>query len=116
MTHMNATRTLDPIPLTAAEQHQVNIGIILRQGAKLIATAKGLKMPQERALDSVKRFLRAARLDCRREGDAIVAGGVLLRWDDSHLRWSCTGKVGRATGTVFGVRLCAEMLAGEVTQ
>lgn len=114
MPHMNATRTLDPIPLTAAEQHHVNIGIILRQGAKLIATAKGLKLPHPRALDSIKRFLRTAGLECRREGNAIVAGGVLLRWDSAHLRWACTGKVGRATGTVFGVRLCAEMLAGEV--
>lgn len=111
MPHTKATHTLDPIPLTAAEQHHVNIGIILRQGAKLIATAKGLKLPQTRALDSVKRFLRAAGLECRREGDAIVAGGVLLRWDSAHLRWACTGKVGRVTGTVFGVRLCAEMLA-----
>ena len=112
MPHMSATRTTKP--MTAREQMQQNIATVLHQGARLIATAKGLKMPQERALDSVKRFLRAARLDCRREGDAIVAGGVLLRWDSAHLRWACTGKVGRATGTVFGVRLCAEMLAGEV--
>ena len=116
MPHMNAIRTLDPIPLTAAEQRQINIAIILRAGTRLVNTAKGLKLPQTRAIDSVKRFLRAAGLKCRREGDAIVAGGVLLRWDDSHLRWSCTGKVGRATGTVFGVRLCAEMLAGEVAK
>jgi len=111
MPHTKATHTLDPIPLTAAEQHQINLAIILRQGARLVATAKGLKLPQTRAIDSVKRFLRAAGLECRREGDAIVAGGVLLRWDSAHLRWACTGKVGRATGTVFGVRLCAEMLA-----
>ena len=115
MPDTKATHTLDPIPLTAAEQRLIVIfAVILHQGARLVATAKGLKLPQTRALDSIKRFLRTAGLECRREGNAIVAGGVLLRWDSAHLRWACTGKVGRATGTVFGVRLCAEMLAGEV--
>lgn len=113
MPHMSATRTTKPTP---AEQRQVNIAIILRNGARIIETAQVIKAPITRALEAVCKWLNACGFRSERLGDTIIAGLCVLKWDARHLRWACTGKVGRALGTVFGVRLCAEMLAGEVTQ